>query len=214
MNSAYENARRLAADARLLFESNRVPSAVALAVLSLEESGKGPILRGMVLAETDKEIRGAWNSYRKHTHKNVAWITGSLIAAGARTLDGLKPAVDREADHPLVLEEFKQLCVYTDCVGAGKWTTPLNVDIGDSGRYLLDMAETFAAYRDTTELELQLWKHHFMPVKSASLEVMKGALRRWYSDMAEHGLLNSYSEDTVEAFLVDVSKNSPTDVKH
>ena len=46
MNAARRNARRLAEDAKLLLEAGRYPTATALAVLSIEESGKMSILRG------------------------------------------------------------------------------------------------------------------------------------------------------------------------
>jgi len=45
MNAATRNARRLAADARLLLDAGRLPTAAALATLSIEETGKVSILR-------------------------------------------------------------------------------------------------------------------------------------------------------------------------
>lgn len=40
MNAARENTNRLAKDAKLLFEQERYPSALALAILAIEETGK------------------------------------------------------------------------------------------------------------------------------------------------------------------------------
>ena len=62
MTCAKQNAKRLAEDAQLLFDAERFPSALSLAVLSLEESGKLIILRGMATAVTDQEILEHWKN--------------------------------------------------------------------------------------------------------------------------------------------------------
>ena len=85
MNSARVNARRLFEDASTLHEAGRTPSALALAILSIEESGKISILRQMVLCETEEEWRKAWKDYRSHTSKNTAWILGELAARSERS---------------------------------------------------------------------------------------------------------------------------------
>jgi HEPN domain-containing protein len=52
------NAVRLAADARLLFENKRYPTALSLAVLSLEESGKYYLISRNRAEPTGKELKG------------------------------------------------------------------------------------------------------------------------------------------------------------
>ncbi len=85
MNVARTNAKRLFEDASTLHEGGRTHSAAALAILSIEESGKIPILRQMVLCENEPEWRQSWKNYRSHTSKNVAWILGELAAKGGIT---------------------------------------------------------------------------------------------------------------------------------
>ncbi|MBI2058899.1 MAG: AbiV family abortive infection protein [Nitrospirae bacterium] len=82
INAARANARRLLDDAKTLQDAGRTHSAVALAILSIEESGKISILRQMVLCESETEWRHAWKDYRSHTSKNTAWILGELAAKG------------------------------------------------------------------------------------------------------------------------------------
>jgi AbiV family abortive infection protein len=94
MTRALENAARLAEDADTLLKAERLSSAVALAILSIEESGKVAILRQMSTAFEDKEWAALWKAYRSHTKKNTLWIFGELIHNGARTLERLRPVVD------------------------------------------------------------------------------------------------------------------------
>src|SRR5437660_6163383 len=70
MNVAARNAKRLAEDAALLLEHKRFASSAALAVLSIEESGKPSILRQMASAQTHEEAKPRWREYRSHTRKN------------------------------------------------------------------------------------------------------------------------------------------------
>src|ERR1700712_243598 len=79
MNAALRNARRLLYDAQLLFAAHRFPSACSLAILSIEESGKLPVLREIGVARDADEAKGAWKRYRTHQAKNVAWIIRDLI---------------------------------------------------------------------------------------------------------------------------------------
>lgn len=50
-NAALRNAARLAKDARLLVDADRLPSAVSLTILSIEKVGKISILRALAFAE-------------------------------------------------------------------------------------------------------------------------------------------------------------------
>ena len=63
MNVARTNAKRLFDDASALHEVRRTHSAAALAILSIEESGKISILRQMVLCENEDEWRQSWKNY-------------------------------------------------------------------------------------------------------------------------------------------------------
>ena len=122
MTRALENAARLAEDAQSLFDQNRIPSSVALAILSIEESGKVSILRQMVTAEDEKRHQQLWKAYRSHNKKNILWLFGELVQQGARSLDEFRLLVDLDSDHPDILDQLKQLCAYTDCFTEGKWS--------------------------------------------------------------------------------------------
>ena len=103
MNAACRNARRLADDARLLLDAGRYPTAASLAALSIEESGKASVLRGLALAPTEEARRRAWKDYRSHRSKNAAWILPELAAKGARDLEALRLAADPSAEHTATL---------------------------------------------------------------------------------------------------------------
>src|SRR5258708_40218343 len=86
MNAAIRNARRLATDAKLLLDSGRLPTAAAIATLSIEESGKASILREIAVVTSPERLKEAWKRYRDHRSKNGAWILPELIRRGARRL--------------------------------------------------------------------------------------------------------------------------------
>ena len=67
---AYANATNLLGDADALLHAKRWPRAAALAILAIEEAGKGGILRGLLLARTDEERKAEWRAYRHHMDKN------------------------------------------------------------------------------------------------------------------------------------------------
>src|SRR6185312_12883870 len=73
MNAACANANRLADDAKTLLDAGRIPSALSLAILAIEEAGKTSVLRRLAVATTDGEISDVWKEYRSHTSKNRMW---------------------------------------------------------------------------------------------------------------------------------------------
>ncbi|HEX2521773.1 MAG TPA: AbiV family abortive infection protein, partial [Terriglobia bacterium] len=145
MNAAERNAKRLAEDARFLFQANRFASAAALAVLAIEEAGKSAVLRGMSVAKTEEDVRKAWKEFRSHTRKNLLWILNDIVRSGARKLEDFGRMFDPESDHPYVLDQIKQLAFYTDCVGKGKWAEPSNVIKEQHARSFVEIAEQLAS---------------------------------------------------------------------
>jgi len=200
MRLALQNAARLAEDADSLLKSGRVPSAVALAILSIEESGKVPILRQMAIAEDEKEWLQLWKAYRSHTKKNTLWIFGALVQQGARNLDELRPLVDPESDHPDVLDQMKQLCTYTDCFTKAKWSLPQEVEVRALAPYLVKMAQILGRPKAVTTEEIELWRKHLLPVKDAPMEAQKQAVSGWFHEMKLRGLSEASPEE-VENFL-------------
>ena len=200
MRRALQNATRLAEDANSLLKIGRVPSAVSLAILSIEESGKVSILRQMAIAEDEKEWLQLWKAYRSHTKKNTLWIFGKLVQNGARTLDELRPLVDPESDHPDILDQMKQLCTYTDCFTKVKWSSPEEIDVAGLAPYLVKMAQILGRYKEVAAEEIELWRRHLLPVKSASMNDQKQAVAAWFHEMKLHGLSEASPEE-VENFL-------------
>ena len=97
-----------------LFDADGYATAAALSILAIEESGKVSILRGLSMAPDEESRRQLWKDYRSHRSKNVTWILPELAAKGARTLDELRPATDKDAEHTVTLDNLKQLSLYTD----------------------------------------------------------------------------------------------------
>ena len=200
MTRALQNAERLAEDAETLLQAGRVPSAFALAILSIEESGKVAILRQMATAYEEKEWATLWKAYRSHTKKNALWIFGELVQNGARTLDDLRPVFDPDSGHPDILDQLKQLSIYTDCFKDAKWSSPAEVDLHATAPYLVKLAQLLGRPRAVTVGEIQLWQKYLLPVKDAPMATQKEAVAAWFHEMKLLGLSEASPEE-VEAFL-------------
>ena len=199
MNAATQNASRLASDARLLFSNGRWPSASSMAVLSIEESGKVVILRRF-LTSTDEERKSLWKEYRWHTSKNINWILPELVAKGARKLDDFLAIVDKDSDHPIVLDTLKQIGFYSDCLGKGHWSLPQEVVGEELAAKLVQTAELLAPQRAISIRELELWVKHMGPAWGTTPAAMKSALVQWYAEMQREGL-SPAGENPMETFV-------------
>jgi AbiV family abortive infection protein len=188
IRAAQKNAIRLQKDAQVLLEEGRFPSATALAILSIEESGKIPILRELCLAKNEQDITNSWRSYRTHTSKNAQWIVSELVAKGARRMDDLSSVFDKTSDHPYILDQIKQISFYTDCLGNAHWSEPGEIIDKKLAQTLVAIAQIQANDSEVTVRELELWIQHLGPVwKTTDLEVKK-ALIAWYGDLQREGL--------------------------
>lgn len=208
INAACRNARRLADDAKLLLDAGSYPTAAAIAALSIEESGKGSVLRGLALAPNEPARRRAWKDYQSHRSKNAMWILPDLVARGARDLDSLRLAADSAAVHTAMLDQLKQLGLYTDCLGDAHWSEPANVIDESLARSLVSIADLLVSKETVTEKEIELWIEHMRPDYGAPLGRMKAALLNWYTAMSQNGLWED-GDIGVEAFVV--GKPSPTE---
>ena len=157
MNAACRNARRLADDAKLLLDAGRYPTAASIAALSIEESGKKGVLRGLAFAPNEEVRRRAWKDYRSHRSKNAAWILPELVAKGARDLDSLRLATDSSAEHTALLDQVKQIGLYTDCLGDAHWSEPEKVIDENTSRSLVGTADLLATSGVVTVKEIELW---------------------------------------------------------
>ena len=207
MNAAIRNARRLADDARTLFDLERYPTAASIAVLSMEESGKVSILRHFAIARDLPSCRRIWQDYRNHRSKNVAWILPDLVAAGARDLDSLHLAAQSDAEHTALLNNVKQIGLYSDCLGNAHWSEPEKVIDRRLAQMLVKIADLFATKEAVTPEEIELWIAHLGPADGAPLETMKEALLNWYHAMNEAGLLNE-DDRVVREFVMGTGQAS------
>ena len=106
--------------------------------------------------------------HRSHRSKNVTWILPELAAKGARTLDELRPATDKDAEHTVTLDNLKQLSLYTDCLGAGHWAEPERVVDRALAQTLVAIAYVLARPKTVTSTEIELWNKHMRPVRGDS----------------------------------------------
>lgn len=193
INAAIKNAARLAADARLLLDAGRHPTAAALAALSIEETGKVSVIRGLALKRAPEQVRAEWRRYRDHRSKNGMWILPALAANGARYMRDLASTVDREAEHTAVLNKVKQLGLYTDCYGDGNWSEPDLVVGRELAEQLVGTAELLASGKTITVREMELWIEVVGSADTPS--AMSAALVRWATLMHQEGLTTTTPEE-------------------
>lgn len=198
MNAARRNAIRLFEDAKVMIEVKRFPTACSLAILSIEESGKVSLLRGLSTAPTAKHLKQAWKDYRDHQSKNAAWIIAELAAKGAQTLDDLAPMYDPQSDHSAVLDVIKQLGFYTDCYGKAHWSEPIEIINEKLAQQMLFVAKVLLPKSETSEREIQLWVKHVGHREWGTGDMARGALE-FAKAMIEEGL-STRSIEEVERF--------------
>lgn len=198
INAAIANANRLVEDAQLLLDKKRFPSAASLAALSIEESGKTAILRGLALALNGDDLKISWREYRSHTRKNVMWLFTDLIARGANKLDDFAELYREDAEHPFILDQLKQLGFYTDCLGQCHWSEPDQVISEDLAHALVRNAKFLAGKRTISVRELELWVHFLKPVWKGHKEHMEHALVQWHEAVHRENIV---PESDMEQFI-------------
>ena len=210
MNAAMTNAQRLTDSATALLEKGDYPLAGSVASLAIEEAGKPSILRELAVARTQEEITKCWKAFRSHTKKNVTWILPQLVADGARRLDDFRPLFDDDAEHPHLLDQVKQLGFYTDCLGSGHWSTPIDVIDKGLASSLVAIARVMSRNKLFSEAEIELWIKHIGPVWRGRKELMEHALVQWFKEMQRAGLAepgaNAMEEFIVEGFSPQTSE--------
>lgn len=200
MNAAGNNACRLRDDAKRLLADSRFPTALSLATLSIEESGKVSILRSLAMARNQKEVAETWQEYRSHTRKNRIWPLIETFAKGARRLGDFRELFDDDAEHPFLLDNLKQLGFYTDCLGKKHWSIPDQVIDGDLARQIVQIADILSQKREVTEREVVLWVQYLQPVWKGPMEQMEAAMAAWHRQMCAEGLATD--PDLMERFIV------------
>lgn len=191
MNSAMKNATRLAEDARTMLDHRRYPSAVGLAILAIEESGKLRIMREMALSRNNAEIQSSWREYRQHTSKNQLWLLVDSVLRGASKLREFSHLFDPNSEHPYVLDQIKQISFYTDCLGKAHWSVPQDVIEHELATALVEVAEVLSKSREVTPEEIDLWIHHMQTVFKTTMDAMERGVAAWDAEMRSRGLLSS-----------------------
>jgi AbiV family abortive infection protein len=188
MNAASRNAKRLADDAAILLDNARWPSAVSLAILSIEESGKSSILRRLATTTNPDDLKEIWREYRSHTKKNTMGVIVDHVASGARKLADFAQMFDEDAEHPHLLDQLKQLGFYSDCLGNAHWAEPAKVIDERTARHIVSTAKILASGKEIEPLEIELWIQHVGPFLNASQFEAERALERWYAALQQQGL--------------------------
>lgn len=202
MNAARRNAARLVADARLLLENDRFPTAASIATLAIEEAGKVSILRQLVGARTPETAKEIWREYRCHTAKNVMWLLPQLLIRGSRKLDDFAALFDKDAEHSTLLDQVKQIGFYTDCLGQAHWSEPHVVIDKVLAECLVSTAQTLCSDMPVTEAEIELWAKRVAPHLHGTKAEAEAALQQWYEEMQFLGLAPA-GVNAMEQFIRD-----------
>lgn len=197
MHAAARNACRLAEDAKVLLAQERYPSAAALAVTSIEESGKQIVLLKLALVADDAEAMRCWkNEYRKHSVKNRIAKLLPAIQGRAQTIAAFRDLLAQEPKFGQKLEEQRQLALYTDCMDNVQWSEPAQAVDGARARELVKMADALA---DALSHELvppdgntagvvKSWVRRLGPSWGSSAKKMKEALVAWEQELQARNL--------------------------
>ena len=204
MAAALRNARRLAHDAETLLAAGSWPSAASLAILSIEESGKVGVLRGMA-AETDPQaLKAAWRQYRSHPAK-LSKPIGLNPSDKSLAIPGMAEQLTKERDELVAdIDAMKQSGFYTDCkAGTGTkpvWVEPLRCITENQAREAVSVAKlTCDDMPDTTVRELELFAQHYKPTEGTP-DMVTGWLN-WVRAMEGEGLLNGTREEVTDRVL-------------
>lgn len=197
--AAQSNALRLLEDATILFEAKRFPSAVALAILSMEERGKVIILKRLAGIKDPSHVKSVWRDYRSHRAKNSGWIIPHLAVSGVNTLSGMKDAVDSKAEHTEALDSLKQISFYTDCLGKINWSIPEVIIDAELAETILKTARMMWGGKEVTVRAIELWAEIVAPHYNKTN--MPQAVIEWHGAMVSEGL-SSMDSEVFAAFLM------------
>lgn len=212
INAAYRNSRRLFDDAAAMFAAQRYPTAMSLAVLSIEEYGKASIIHRILLAKSDKTRIEHWREFTSHTAKNTSWVVLNLIKSGATSVDDFRILADPKSPHPFVLDDFKQWGFYTECRG-NKWTEPEKTITHDMTFEVLTYAGALLrTARDVTSQQMECYVRHLFAVctdnpEDADQNAVRRALVDYAVECQQNGWM-SQETDPAEFFKVATVNDS------
>ena len=187
MNHCQNNAARLLQAARTLYKAKDYATSVSLAVLAIEEAGKLPILRRMLTAVDEDEVRQCWKEFRSHCLKNGQAKFLACIQSTVR-LDDLRCTVEK-TDENQKLDDLKQIGFYVDCAGNAEWMSPEGTINDEIAAALVLIASIVCSSGKPTRVrELELWKETVGTCPYGTLSEMKKQVVEWHRRMEEEGL--------------------------
>ena len=199
MNCAISNADRLVADAELLYQNGRYPSAVAMAILAIRRR-EGGSLKEPRGCQNFRRCPRRWKAYRTHTEKNLKFAFPGLTSKGASKLEDYFPLF-KDTQYPQLVENFEADKRLYRLSGQGKLVYPKFCHYGGPGRTIVSTARLLIRKKSKiTEKEIELWIKHVGPVWKKDLELMKAGLICFYTAMINEGLFNGNLEE-VQEFL-------------
>ena len=184
--AALRNARRLIADAEVLVAANRLPTAVSLAVLAIEEATKAELVRLIVSASTS-HLKEAWQQFRGHDAKQSLFIK-SVLDFAENNPEVLKPELGPLEE---MLSVFKELGLYVDLFPNGQGYDDPTTHFTDAQkvkRIVGIAAEHVRQSRSFSLRAMQLWRDCVGPKRPSDLRTEEQAIERWKSAMKAEGL--------------------------
>lgn len=163
IRSVKNNGARLFKDAELLYEQKRFPSASSLAILTIEEFGKIPILRRMALANSPNQWQACWRDFSNHLAKSLSWMIPFLIRSDEKSTED-QYRLFKESRDPELLNSLKQLGFYVGCYGKAHWALPdkvmeqENADVAMRSARIVCMASQPSMYDSPSAL--REWSVH------------------------------------------------------
>lgn len=147
-------AKELFEDAKILYENERYERALALAILSIEESKK-PTFLLLFLIEDIYEGNIAdfiWKAYRNHLKKSMGWMVHmmesfldirplSTFSLNSDSFTSEKNDLLTNLEYSKILDKIKQRCFYSDCIDDGVPISPKDLPAEAMAGIFLTVAE-------------------------------------------------------------------------
>lgn len=209
------NARSLFEDAVLLYEHGHYERALALAILSIEESNKPAILFSFFILFLNDKIPPSqlWKDYRNHTAKSKGWmmpLMDSLLELPSLISKKKFSVLQKEQMELLnspkyarIVNLLKQRCLYSDCVDDGTALLPSDLPAEALSTIFIDLARFSSKRHETADLDLLRLIQKFLEQRDFDDLIPKlNELNPSYSFIAEFLLLILSGEMNEEKCLV------------
>ncbi len=200
-----QNARELIDEAGLLIANQKWARGASLSILAIEEAGKVPLLRELLVVDSEEDLKKGWRSYRSHTKKNVLAVIKEYVEESQNNED-VRPLYDRASKDPQFIEGFKQLALYSDCLNVFRWTSPSKIVDEGLANFFFKTARAVVGTGESSMQsapELHLWVKHMKPVWRKDFATMEKAQIACYQEANDLGILQDFQmvDDIVRLLL-------------